>query len=229
LVFLPIPSMDRRLHVSFPTFDSGSNGRIEDVRFQKTTKGGRTLKSNSPFKSMIITISGLPGSGTSTAAELLAQKTGMEIVSSGEVFRDMARDRGMSIEDFSDLAEENEEIDRKLDDRMLKKAKEGKILEGRLTGHLLDNSNDEAYKVWLEAPLEVRVKRITDREDEEIEEVKEKVEKREKSERKRYQDYYGIDLLDTSIYDLVLDSDKHGPEEIVKKIMEGASDEICKE
>ena len=178
---------------------------------------------------MIITISGLPGSGTSTVAELLSEKTGMEIISSGEVFREMARDRAMSLESFSDLAEENEEIDRKLDDRMIEKAEEGRILEGRLTGHLLDSSDDEAYKVWLEAPLDVRVKRITDREGEEIEEVKVKVKKREKSERKRYQDYYGIDLLDTSIYDLVLDSDKHSPEEIVKKIMEGAADEICKE
>ncbi|MBS3817169.1 MAG: cytidylate kinase family protein [Candidatus Thermoplasmatota archaeon] len=169
----------------------------------------------------MITVSGLPGSGTSTTAELLAERTGMEILSSGEIFREMAEERDMSLEEFSDLAEEDEEIDKKLDKRTIERAEEGMILEGRLTGHLLNMSDKSAFKVWIEASLDVRVKRIADREEvEDLEQLKKRVIKREKSEKKRYRSYYDIDLLDTSIYDAVLDSEKNRPEEIVDRVMQ---------
>ncbi|MBS3781718.1 MAG: AAA family ATPase [Candidatus Thermoplasmatota archaeon] len=179
---------------------------------------------------MIITVSGLPGSGTTTAARLLAQKTGMDMISSGEVFRKMAEERKMSLEDFGDLAEKNEEIDKKLDRSMIERAKKGTILEGRLTGHLLNNSEKEAYKIWLRAPLDVRINRIADREEiKDKDALKKRVVKREKSERKRYQQYYDIDLTDISIYDNIIDSEKNSPEEIVEMIIEGVRDETCQE
>jgi len=177
---------------------------------------------------MIITISGLPGSGTTTASELLSERTGMRLVSSGEVFREMADERDMSLEEFGDHAEEDEEIDKRLDKRMVQKAGEGMILEGRLTGHLLDRSEKDAFKVWLKAPLDVRVDRIADREEvKDRDTLKKRVLKREKSERKRYQKYYDIDLKDISIYDMIVDSEKNGPEMIVEKLIDGARDEIC--
>ncbi len=144
----------------------------------------------------------------------------MDILSSGEVFREMAKERGMDLQEFSELAEKDEEIDRKVDQRMLDRAEGGMILEARLTGHLLDSSEKEAVKVWLEAPLEVRVERIADREDEkDIEKVKRKVVEREKSEEKRYREYYDIDLFETSFYDMILDTERNDPDEIVEKII----------
>ncbi len=170
----------------------------------------------------MITISGLPGSGTSTAAELLAEKTGMYLLSSGEIFRDMAAENNMSLEEFSRTAEKDEKIDKKLDRRMIDRTEDGMILEGRLTGHLLHMSDKDAFKVWIEAPLDVRVERIADREgDDDMEELKKRVIKREKSEKSRYRSYYDIDLLETSFYDLVIDSASHDPQEIVEAIMDG--------
>ncbi len=152
----------------------------------------------------------------------------MEILSSGEVFRDMARESDMSLEEFSQLAEKDDEIDKKLDKTMIDRASKGMILEGRLTGHLLHRSDKRAYKVWIDAPLDVRVKRIADREDhQDIEKLKEKVISREKSEAKRYKEYYDIDISDTSFYDMIIDSVENSPEEIVDKIVEGVRDEIC--
>ncbi len=152
----------------------------------------------------------------------------MDIVSSGEVFRGMAKKKNMNLQEFSELAEESEEVDRKLDERMIEKAQPGKILEGRLTGHLLDRSDKKGFKVWLKAPLEIRVKRIMKREgsEKEVKEIKERVKKRQESERKRYKEYYDIDLLDTSIYDLIVDSKKYKPEEIVENIIERVIDEV---
>ena len=152
------------------------------------------------------------------------------MVSSGEFFRQMADEREMSLEEFGELAENNIEIDKKDDDRMINAAEPGMVLEARLTGHLMNRSEKKAFKVWIEASLDTRVRRIAEREDyseKEIEELKERVKKREASERKRYKKYYDIDINDTSFYDLVISSEDNNPEEIVKAIMEGARDEIC--
>lgn len=127
----------------------------------------------------------------------------------------------MSLKEFSDLAEKNEEIDKNLDERTIERAEKGKILEGRLTGHLLNMSEKNAFKVWIEASLDVRVKRIADREGiDDLEELKEQVVKRERSEKTRYRSYYDIDLLETSFYDLVINSEKNKPDDIVDKVVE---------
>ncbi len=173
------------------------------------------------FGNILITVSGLPGSGTSTAAKLLSDKTGMELISTGEIFRELAKEEGYSLEEFGDVAENNKNIDIELDERIVRKAKPGRILEGRLTGHMLFRSDKDAYKVWIEADFKTRIKRIADREDKDLKETKKLVKQREKSEKKRYRDYYDIDLLDTDLYDIVIDSSKNTPEEIVSKIIDG--------
>jgi len=43
--------------------------------------------------------------------------------------------------------------------------------------------------------------------------------KREKSEEKRYKKYYNIDIKDTSIYDIIIDSSFKKPEEIIEIIL----------
>lgn len=137
----------------------------------------------------------------------------------------MAKERGVDLGEFGKIAESDPSIDRKLDKRLIKKAEPGLILEGRLTGKLMDISKKSAYKVWLEASLMTRVKRVADREEEDEFTVRKNILGREKSESTRYMDYYGIDLMDKSIYDLVVDSEENSPEEIVDKIIEGVRDE----
>ena len=58
---------------------------------------------------MIITIGGLAGTGTTTAAELLSEKLEIPYISAGSVFRDMASENGMSVLEFSEFAEGNDE------------------------------------------------------------------------------------------------------------------------
>lgn len=174
----------------------------------------------------IITISGLPGSGTTTAAELLSKRTGMKMISSGEIFRELAREHDVTLEEFGALAEEDEDIDRELDRRIIEEAGPGRILEGRLTGHMVDRSNKDAYKVWIEADREVRVNRIAERENEPVSLIRSRVKERERSERKRYKEYYGIDIEETSIYDIVIDSEENDPDEVVDMIIEGVEDGV---
>ncbi len=161
---------------------------------------------------MKITISGPPGSGKSTLSKLLSAKLGMELVSMGNIFRKLASDRCMSLDEFGALAKCNDEIDRKLDDAQKKIAKEKDniILEGRLSGFLIDAD----LKVWLKAPLKIRAERIAKREHKSVSSSMKETSEREECERVRYLNYYKIDIRDLSVYDIVIDSTKLSPEEI---------------
>ncbi|MBU4140227.1 MAG: AAA family ATPase [Euryarchaeota archaeon] len=161
---------------------------------------------------MKITISGPPGSGKSTLSKMLSSKLGLELISMGDIFRKLASDRCMSLDEFGTLAKCNDEIDRKLDEEQKKVAKEKDniILEGRLSGFLVEAD----LKVWLKAPLEIRAERIAKRENKSVSSAIKETSEREECERVRYLNYYDIDIRDLSVYDIVIDSTKLSPEEI---------------
>jgi len=168
-----------------------------------------------------ITISGTPGSGKSTVAEKLKEKLGFEYIYSGEIFRNLALEYEMNLEEFGKYCEENSDIDKKLDERQVEilKNKDDIILEGRLAGWLAVKNNINSTKVFLDADIDIRTKRIIKRENGSFEKRKKEIEKREKSEKKRYKKYYGIDLDDTSIYDIIVDTKEKKPDEIVDMII----------
>lgn len=155
---------------------------------------------------MLLTISGLPGSGTTTVSRILAEKYGLEMISAGEVFRSLAKEYGMTLAEFGELAESDDSIDLKIDEcqREIANTRDDVILEGRLAGHMAG----EALKVWIKAPVEVRVSRIVGRESGSFDDKLEETKEREASEAIRYSSIYGIDIGDLSIYDLVIDSEK---------------------
>jgi predicted cytidylate kinase len=168
-----------------------------------------------------ITISGSPGSGKTTVARILAEKLGLKYVYSGKIFREMAEKYKMNLEEFGAYCEKHEEVDKQLDDYQLEILKKGNVIaEGRIAGWIAHRNNISAVKVLLLADLETRSKRIVNREEVEVEKRKNEILTREKSEAVRYKAYYKIDLVDTSIYDLVVDSSNKTPEEIVDLILE---------
>ncbi|AAM04528.1 TPA: AAA family ATPase [Methanosarcina acetivorans] len=159
---------------------------------------------------MQITVSGLPGSGTTTLSRLLSDYYELELISSGEIFRRMAKERGMSLADFGAMAEKDPSIDLDIDknQKSIIHTQDDLVLESRLAGHMAKGVPN-VLKIWIKAPLLTRVKRIQRREktisfDEELAKTVE----REKSEALRYKNYYGIDITDLSIYDIVIDSEK---------------------
>jgi cytidylate kinase len=166
-----------------------------------------------------ITVSGFPGSGTTTVAKLLEKKTGFTYVYSGDIFRKMAKKYGMSLEEFGRYCENHKEIDEELDRYQLKILEKGNvILEGRISGWIAYRNNIVSLKVVLETDLETRVERIIKREKGDFKKRKQEIVDREKSEATRYKKYYDIDVCDSSIYDLVIDSSDKTPEEIVEII-----------
>lgn len=168
-----------------------------------------------------ITISGTPGSGKSTVAKILEEKLGLVYIYSGLIFRELAKEHNMSLEEFGKYCEENKKIDKQLDERQLEILRKGNVIvEGRLAGWLAYKNKIKALKISIDADLKIRVVRIVNRENGNIKDRKKEIIKRERSETKRYKKYYNIDLQDKSIYDLVIDSGDKTPEEIVDIILE---------
>jgi predicted cytidylate kinase len=167
-----------------------------------------------------ITISGTPGSGKSTVGQLLEEKLGIKRIYSGMIFRETANKYKMSLEEFGGYCEKNSDIDKELDYRQLEILKKGNvILEGRLAGWLAHINKIPAFKIIIDTDIDTRAKRIVNREAGSVEKRKKEIIKREKSEILRYKKYYNIDLKDTSIYDIIIDSGDKTPEEIAEIII----------
>jgi len=171
---------------------------------------------------MIITISGQAGSGKSTAAKLLAKKLRMKHYSVGDLRRKMALERGMTLAQLNRLGEKEIFTDKEADDyqRELGRKEDNFVIDGRLSFHFIPHS----VKIFLTADLKVRTKRVfsDERKTEKfhsLEEVEKALVEREKSDIKRYKKYYGINSFDTKYYDLVIDTTRLGPNQVVEKII----------
>src|SRR6056297_1130429 len=161
---------------------------------------------------MLLTVSGPPGSGKSTNAAALADRFDLDHVSGGDIFRELADERGYTPVEFNELAEEDEQIDRDLDRRLREIAVDGEdiLLESRLAGWLAADHAD--IKIWLDAPREIRAERIADREEKPVEVARQETSRRENSESLRYKEYYNIDIADLTIYDITCNTARWGPE-----------------
>ena len=174
---------------------------------------------------MLITISGLPGSGKTTVARLLSNRLHIPHVYAGDIFRQEANARGLTLAEFNALAERDHSIDRTLDDKMAEAARRGGvILEGRLAGFVALQEAVDALKVWLTASDAVRAQRVSQREGHVSATVLQQNMARQRSDAKRYREIYGFDLNDVTLYDLVLNTDHQGPEELAAQILTRAKE-----
>jgi len=163
---------------------------------------------------MIITVSGPPGSGKSTLSKTIVDHFGLTLISSGDVFRTMAEEVGVSLEEFGKIAESDPDIDKEIDRRQMELSKQAGnfLFEGRLSGWFIEAD----LKIMLKTDVEVRARRISQREEISLEQAMHETMIRQQSEAKRYQDYYNIDIADLTPYDLVMESSVWDPEATVK-------------
>ena len=169
---------------------------------------------------MRIAISSKSGCGNTTVTTLLAEKLGYKMVNF--TFRQLAAERGVDFWTFCRMAEADDDIDRELDRRQVEMAmaEENWVLGSRLAIWMLEKAD---LKVYLQATSETRAKRVLKREGGSLEERMAQTEMRDRNDSARYKRIYGIDNSDTSVADLVIDTDDRTPEEIVELISEKLS------
>ena len=173
---------------------------------------------------MIITISGMPGSGKTSVGEMLAKKLGFKHYSIGDLRGKMAQERGLTIDELNKLGEKEPWTDKEADEYMRKlgKTEDNLVFDARLGFHFIPHSK----KVFLKVDPRVGAERIfkaprrpDEPQYESVEQVIEENRNRVESDRKRYEKWYRVDCLDKGNYDLVVDTTKLTKEQVLEKIL----------
>ena len=171
---------------------------------------------------MIISISGLHGTGKSTIAKKVAEALQMSYYSTGNAFRDKAKEMNKTLEEFTGYVEKHPEIDKELDDKVLENARKGDIvIDSQLSGFLLKTIAD--LKILLTCPIETRVKRMAERDGTSYDVKLKETNLREESEANRFKELYNIDLMDKDellkAYDEIIATEGLSIEEVFNSVM----------
>jgi CMP/dCMP kinase len=169
---------------------------------------------------LLITVSGPPGSGTTTTAQRVAARLELDLVPGGEVFRALAAERGMTLPDFGRYAADHPDVDVELDARLAEIARKGDVvIESRLAGWIARHEGLAAVTTWIDCDPLIRAQRVADREGLSVERALADNDERQRVERARYLAVYAIDMADLSPYDLVLDSGELRPRALTDRVI----------
>jgi cytidylate kinase len=169
---------------------------------------------------LTVVISGPPGSGSTKTALALAKKLGLKCFSTGDLFKSYSKQRKNRALDIWGKYGIKREFHHDLDEYQKKKAKKGNIVVcGKLSIFILKDLAD--FKIWIEAPLKIRARRIAKRDDISVIRAMDQIKKREDIERKTWKRIYDFDYFDQrQLADLVIDTSEKSVEQIVKEILE---------
>jgi len=171
---------------------------------------------------MIITVSGPHGTGKSTYAAQLADALRIRHVSAGAVFRRIAKEKKISLEELGEKALEDPSIDKLVDQRTIAEADKGNVvIDGQLAGWILKDRSD--LRIYLTAPEDIRLERIAKRDKVGLREARAQTEQRESVQRERYLRHYGFQVEDRSIYHLILDTSLGSIEDTAKVLVSAAA------
>ena len=139
----------------------------------------------------------------------------------GDVFREEARSRGLSVEELSSVAKQDSDVDVHLDNLLKKRMSSPdspEIVESRLSGWWAHKNELECLRVWVSVSDQERARRIQKREGGEFSDCLERSQQRQEDDMARYSSLYGIDLDDMSPYHLVIDADSKDEFEVFNEV-----------
>jgi len=167
-------------------------------------------------------VAGMPGSGKSVAVEYLARRFRIKCVHTSGILRELMLRQISEINPFAakmgtgfweskeGLAylkkrQTDHSFDKKLDSELIRIAQAGSVSMDSWTMPWIYKGN--AIRIWLEATLESRAKRISLRDKKKYSETIAKIRKRGTENRKLYKNLYGFDLgNDLKPFDLVVNT-----------------------
>jgi CMP/dCMP kinase len=180
------------------------------------------------MKKEIITIAGSPGSGKSSTAKAVASALGFRHFSSGDHFRQLAAERGESIEAMNISAEVQRDIDLRVDNLLqnMYRTEQRLVIDSRMAWQWMPAS----FKVFLVLDPAMAAERIFDHLQKEgriseaaqsVQEVRESIDRRSASEQRRYAALYAVDVTNPANYDIVINT-RHNDLPVVTAIVRAA-------
>ncbi len=169
----------------------------------------------------MITIAGKPCSGKSAISKHLVTEHGFERFSMGDMFRSIAKEYNMDVNELNQKCTDSTEratlefdVDKVIDDKVReigsKRIRDYVILESR-TGFLFIPESHKVYTTIMEYEQAKRLLgsgRDTEKTNITVEEAITNLNAREKMENDRFKELYHCDILDLTQYDYVLDTTK---------------------
>ncbi len=171
---------------------------------------------------MVIVISGPPGVGTSSIAREIAKKLNLRYLSPGKTYKSFLpkKEAEAALEFWKTSFGSSKKLHENLDKSQIEEAKKGNVVIcGKLSIYFLKDLAE--FKIWLDAPLEVRARRTARRDKISFEEALKQIKEREYIERKKWKEIYGFDYFEQKKdADFILDNSKLTLRQAVNKILE---------
>lgn len=190
---------------------------------------------------MIISFNGDHGAGKSTIAKKIASTIDFDYYCTGAIFRELARERGLTLIELLKLGEKDKTIDNEVDDRtvLLAKEKDDFVIDSRLAWYFIPQS----FKIFLKVDEKEAARRMfehkkndagknRENEDKKIETVEDVLlsnRRRKETDRKRYKMYYGVDIWNEDNYDFVVDTTGLDIEKVFNEVLEVIKMEMVRE
>ncbi|MBI5060788.1 MAG: cytidylate kinase family protein [Candidatus Aenigmarchaeota archaeon] len=169
----------------------------------------------------VIVISGMPGAGSSTTAKLLAKKLKLKHFSLGDASKKFGygKETEKAVTYMLSKRGSSKSFHEHMDRIQKEAAKKGNVvIDSKLGIKMLSGLYD--FSVWLKCSKRIRAERIAGRDKITLGESRRVVDEKERLERKRWHDMYGFDYLSQKRKaDIIIDSGKRTPNEIVKLII----------
>lgn len=157
-----------------------------------------------------IAISGDIGSGKSSVARILSRRTGLELISAGEIQRTIATVKGVTTLELNHLTQQQSNYDTLINELLAELGHTGTsmIFDSRLAWLFVPCS----LKIYLSVDIDVAARRLftgrnsTTEHYETIDETRSAIQERAGSERKRFLNRYGVDIACMDNYDIVVET-----------------------
>jgi len=188
------------------------------------------------MKNKVVIVSGLSGSGKSNLVEFIAEKFNLKCIHTSGLLKELIEENSMNLKSKKNTGWwEGKEAEKAFDKRM-KETKFDEILDKKLLdlieeGNVVMDSwtmgylSKKGFKIWLNASVENRAKRISERNKQDFKEVLNAIKLKEQKTKEIYKKLYNFDLGENlEKFDLVIDtediSEKKVREIVLKKLKE---------
>jgi cytidylate kinase len=164
-----------------------------------------------------VTIFGLAATGKSTVSKIICNDLNLEYMSTGNMFREEAAKRGLSVYEFDSLCRSDSKFDLELDNsvKVYGQNNDNFIFESRLAWYFIPDS----IKIKLNCDLDIRIGRVIERDGGDFDEAKRLTLQREVDITERYTNLYNLaNFADDSHYDYIIDTTSIGIDEVVKRV-----------